>query len=241
MPSAIPMSVHEQRLRVRLLLDDSSPADAPTAYYALFSNPSRAALYTRVDVAGRMVGFAGCFHTGIDLFRPLVTLRCWDSDVAADLLAEALTAGRPYILFAGVNQLPLLSGRVQIVNERILRIYHLDPARFQPELNVLVRHETAGDGSPRCVIDSNGVRAVAGVNWRSPAFAEVYVHTDEAARGRGWGTSVASGVTQAILEDGRIPIYLVEQHNEASERLAESLGYIDTGARQVYADMVYEG
>jgi RimJ/RimL family protein N-acetyltransferase len=236
-----PAPIHEQRKLIRHLLDDSQPADAPTAYYALFSDPKRAALFTRTNDEGRATGFVARVQTGIELFRPLVTLRCHDAECAADLLADALTPGRPYILFANLNQLPLVGGSLQVGQQRILLIYRLDPRRFAPEVNVLVRCDNAPDGSPRCKIDSGTSQASAGVNWQSPAFAEVYVQTDPPARQRGWGQSVASAITQAVLDSGRIPIYLVENNNAPSRRLAEKLGYVDTGARQVYANAFYAG
>ncbi len=234
-------SIHEQRTLVRRLLDDSSAADAPTAYYALFHDPARSTLFTAQDSAGQVVGFAGRFQTGIDLFRPLVTLICQGAEIAADLLAQALAPEHPYILFTGLSQYPLVGGNFEIDNHRILHIYRLDVRRFQPVINVLVRKEKTPGGTPRGVIESNGLRAVAGVNWQSPAFAELYVHTDPAVRQRGWGESVVSAVTQAVLAGGRIPLYLVESDNEPSRALAEKLGYVDTGARQVYADVVYLG
>ncbi len=234
-------SIHEQRTLVRRLLDDSSAADAPTAYYALFHDPARSTLFTAQDSAGQVVGFAGRFQTGIDLFRPLVTLICQGAEIAADLLAQALVPEHPYILFTGLSQYPLVGGNFEIDNHRILHIYRLDVRRFQPVINVLARQEKGPGGTPRGVIESNGLRAVAGVNWQSPAFAELYVHTDPAVRQRGWGESVVSAVTQAILAGGRIPLYLVESDNEPSRALAEKLGYVDTGARQVYADVVYLG
>ena len=234
-------SIHEKRQQVRQLLDDSSPADAPTAYYALFHPAARSSLFTRVNGNGRVQGFLGQFQTGIDLFRPLITLACRDAEIAADLMAEALTPGRPYILFANLNQLPLVGGSLRIDQHRILEIYRLDVGRFQPVVNVLVQCTQTPDGAPRCTIESGGQRAVAGVNWQSPAFAEIYVHTDPGARQRGWGTSVAAAVTQAVLKEGRIPLYLVEPDNEASRQLASGLGYVDTGARQVYADVAYVG
>lgn len=235
------VSIHAQRTQVRRLLNDSSPADAPTAYYALFHDPARSALFTHADEKGRVTGFVAVCQTGIDLFRPLLTLQCPDAESAAALLGQALTPGRPYILFARVNQLPLVSDVLRLDSHRILHILRLDPRRFQPVINVLARHETAHDGTPRCVIESGGAQAVAGVNWQSPAFAEIFVHTDPALRERGLGTSVAAGVTQAVLESGRIPLYLVEDGNDPSRRIAESLGYVDTGVRQVYADVVYSG
>ncbi len=232
-------SIHQQRTLVRRLLDDSSAADAPTAYYALFHDPVRSALFIRQDTNGQVVGFAGRFQTGIDLFRPLVTLICQGPEIAADLLAQALLPEHPYILFVGLGQYPLVGGNFEIDNHRILHIYRLDVRRFKPVINVLVRQEKAHDGTPRGVIEASGLRAVAGVNWQSPAFAELYVHTDAAVRQRDWGESVVSVVTQAVLAGGRTPLYLVESDNDPSRALAEKLGYVDTGARQVYADVVF--
>jgi len=231
----------EQRRLITPLLDTTSPIDAPTAYYALYHNPNRSALFVRQDTQGRAVGFVARCQTGIDLFRPLVVVRCPDAEVAADLLQEALVVGRPYLFFSNVNQLPFIGGSLRASNERILSIYRLDPARFSPEINVLVVQKNAPDGTPRAEIQSNGLQASAGVNWQSPGFAEIYVQTDPDARQRGWGRSVAANCTQQVLASGRIPLYLVEPSNEASVRLAESLGYVDTGARQVFADVVYEG
>lgn len=233
------MSIHAQRTQVRRLLDDSSPADAPTAYYALFHDPARSALFTQADDKGRVTGFVAVCQTGIDLFRPLVTLQCPNAECAAALLGQALKAGRPYILFARVNQLPLVSDVLRLDNHRILHILRLDPRRFQPVINVLARSEAAHDGTPRCVIESGGLQAVAGVNWQSPGFAEIYVYTDADARQRGWGISVVTALTQVVVKSGRIPLYLVEMDNDPSRRLAEKIGYVDSGGRQVFADVVY--
>jgi hypothetical protein len=235
------MSIHDQRRQVRALLDDSSVTDAPTAYYALFHDPARSTLFTEMDDNGRIAGFVGRFQTGIDLFRPLVTLQCRDADCAARLLEQALEPDRPYILFAKLNQFPLVGGSLHVDTYRILDIYRLELRRFQPVINVMVRQKTLPDGTPRAVVESGGQQALAGVNWQSPAFAEVFVHTDAPARRQGWGIGVVSAVTQAIVDGGRIPIYLVDSDNEASRNLAAQLGYVETGARQVYADVVYLG
>lgn len=235
------MPIQDQRRLARALLDDSSAADAPTAYYVLFHPAPRSALFLHTDEAGRAAGVVGRFQTGMDLFRPLVTLRCRTPEIAAGLLDESLAPGRPYILFANVNQLPLVSNSLQIDNQRILQIYQLDLPRFKPVINVLAQSSITADGLPRCKIGSGIVQAVAGVNWQSPAFAEVYVQTEPAARQRGWGQSVVSAVTRAVLDGGRIPLYLVENGNDPSRQIAENLGYTDTGARQVIADVVYLG
>ncbi|MBN1563303.1 MAG: GNAT family N-acetyltransferase [Anaerolineae bacterium] len=241
------MTILEQRNLIRRLLDSTSPTDAPTAYYALFHTPAKSALTVQTDDAGRAVGFVADCRTGIDLFRSLITLRCVDTatqaaaEIAADLLQQALTPNRSYILFASADQIANTGGSLQLDTVRTLHIYQLDRARFEPVINVLVKERTSPDGSPRCVIETEGRRALAGVNWQSPRFAEIFVHTDAAARQRGWGISVTSALTQMLLASGRTPIYLVEPENEASRNLAEKLGYVDTGAQQIYADVVYLG
>ena len=229
-------TLREQRDLIATFVDTNSSADAPTAYYGLYHDPKRTELFTRAAE-----GFVGRFRTGVDLFRPVVCMRCLHAEPAADLLAEALTVGRPYLFFANLNQLALVGGSLTLSSERILSIYALDRTRFKPEINVLVINKTAPDGTPRCEIQSGGVQAVAGLNWQSPGFAEIYVHTDPDARQKGWGRSVVAACTARVLQSGRIPIYLVEPNNEASVALANGLGYVDTGARQVFADAVYQG
>ncbi len=229
-------TLREGRQIVAGLLDTGSPIEAPTAYYGLYHDPKRSSMVAR---AGE--GFVGCYQTGFDLFRPLVCMRCWRAEPAADLLAEALSVGRSYVLFANFNQLALVGGSLTLSNERILSIYALDAARFTSQINVLVVDKLAQDGTPRCEISRDGHSAVAGLNWQSPGFAEIYVHTDPEARRSGWGRSVAVALTGRVLQAGRIPLYLVEANNEASIGLAKGLGYVDTGARQVLADAVYQG
>ena len=71
-------SLREQRTLASKLLDASNPVDAPTAYYTLYHDQARSALFVRGERAS-VQGFVGRFQTGIDLFRPLVTLRCLDA------------------------------------------------------------------------------------------------------------------------------------------------------------------
>jgi len=112
------------------------------------------------------------------------------------------------------------------------------PAGFDPEINVLVVSNPAPDGTPRFQINANDTpQAVAGVNWQSPGFAEVYVFTESAARGRGWGNSVVSALVSELLKSGRMPLYVVNEQNTASINLATSIGFVDTGARE-YAGQV---
>ncbi|MCZ7546673.1 MAG: hypothetical protein M5R40_25525 [Anaerolineae bacterium] len=160
------MTLQDTRRAIRRLLDERSAADAPTAYYALHHPPARTALFIEEDARGRAVGFVARCQTGLDLFRPLVTMRCPAQDTSAEgaarLLDRALTPGRPYLLFVPESQYPLAGGSVQVESERVLRIYRLDRARFKPVINVMVMQRTGQDGAPRYEVRSGGVQAVAG-------------------------------------------------------------------------------
>ncbi len=236
------MDLYEKsRLLIKQILDEKDPADAPTAYYALDLPPARRKLAIEQDEQSQRVGFAVRCQTGFDLFRPLVTMRCFGPHIAARLLAALLEVGRPYIFFARRDQFPLGQHVLHVEEQKVLHIYRLDPARFKPVVNVMVRHNTASDGMPRCEIYSGGLQAVAGVNWASRRFAEVFVHTEPEARRRGWGRSVVMACTEQLLKSEKMPLYLLEQGNDAARELARSVGYVDTGARQIYAEVVYTG
>lgn len=233
-----------QAIRQQLsgLLPLHDPGLAPTAYYALFHPLEKSTLVAAYDEQGELLGFAGRMQTGIDLFRPLVTLYCQGPTMAAELLAQVLAPGRPYLLFATQEQLTWTGGSLRVESQRTLNIYALNPREFSPEANVMVQPRRSPDGLPRCVVERNGeIVAAAGLNWRSPHFAEIYVHTEVAARQRGWGRSVVACLSEILLRDAVRPLYLVEAAHEASLRLVEGLGFYDTGAQQVYADVVYTG
>lgn len=227
------LTLDEQRAEIRSLIDDRSPADAFTAYYALHHDPKRTTLFVRRNPAGRVDGFLARAQTGMDLFTPIVALRAENKDCALALFREGLVPDRPYYLVAPLELGGTVNRYLTVSDPELLRIYRLDPARFDPQINILTVSNPAPDGSPRYEIASNGVvNAAAGVNWRSPRFAEVYVFTQPEARGRGWGQAVVSALVSVLLKDGLTPLYVVNDQNTASISLAEGVGFVDTKARE---------
>lgn len=230
-------SLDQLRSAVRPLLDERSPADALAVYYALHHSVARTELFVypplMADRPLRADGFLVRARTGMDLFRPLVTLRVPSQAAAQALLAEGLIPGRPVYLTVPEAQAQWVNKHLSVSDAELHRIYRYDPQRYQPEINVLLVTSTAPDGLPRCEIRS-GERAgaVAGLNWQSPRFAELYVYTDPAVRGRGWGKSVVRALVGMILKTGRTPLYVVSENNEYSIRLAEAVGFVDTGHRE---------
>ena len=229
----------EKRRAIRPLLDEGDPADAAAAYYAFYHADSRTRLFVHPPGAAR--AYAAVSRTGIDLFRPLVTLRCPrdDPEGAADLMYEALSPEAAAFVHAPAAYSPLLHAFFHVQTERKLYLYKLDRRRFKPEINVLVTRSSTPDGLPRFVVrpthpESEGeIGASATVNWQSPHFAEVAVYTNPAYRKRGWGRSVVSALVRHLLESGRTPLYEVTQQNRPSIQLARSVGFINTGAEKI--------
>ena len=225
--------LNDKRKAIRPLLSPDDPADALASYYALWHDPRRTTLTLHHSATDKVDGFIAVCQTGADLFRPLVTLRAPDEETVGDLLRSALAPQRPYQIVVPVTLASAVRASVKVARSSLLHVYRLQPARFQPLINVLVQRVTSADGTPRFQIESQGqVVAMSGTNWRSPTFAEVFVYVHPKGRGRGWGKSVVSACTAALLEERIRPLYMVEEANEASIRIAEGMGYVDTGRRQ---------
>ncbi|MDX1402198.1 MAG: GNAT family N-acetyltransferase, partial [Kiloniellales bacterium] len=203
---------------------------------------------------GNEPGYLCLSRTGMDLFRPLVTLRLArskitgeiDVEAAIALIYEAIPVGAPVILSALPECRPVIDAIFDIQKEELLRIYVLDRGRFEPIINVLVVQSETYNGLPRFVArpgagDDVGGRgeilASAGLNWRSTHFAEIYVHTKAPHRRQGLGRSVVASIVQHTLESGRRPLYAVNRENQASIQLAESVGFVDIGI----AEIMFEG
>lgn len=228
------------RLRVRSLLHFSTPGDALYVYYAFYHDPRRTRLYVHEDADGHSDGFVAVCQTGQQLFQPTVVLRTPNAEVAVGLLRQALVPGRPYRIITTPDLQDVIAEVVGIEQPETNHVYKLDLFHFQHLVNVLVVAEQGLGGLPRFVIRSQeGIAAEAGLNWASPHFAEVFVRTVPAAQGRGWGRAVLTDCTTWVIRSGRQPLYVVNRANEPSIALAETVGYVDTGAREFVGEGVY--
>jgi len=235
-----PATLAYLRDNARELLNEFDAADALACYYTLYHDPKRTELFMHRDNAGQLDGFAARCRTGFDLFRPLVTLRLRGGETALpNLVEESLAPGRPYLVVVPGGYAERLKKHVELSEASLNWIYRLDPARFKPEINVIVTRRTDPEGNPRAEIKrGKQVVASAGINWRSPIFAEIFVHVAEGERGRGHGRSVVSAVAAELLHAEVTPLYAVAGTNAPSRELAESVGFVDTGAREIMGQAV---
>jgi RimJ/RimL family protein N-acetyltransferase len=248
--TVIPMadSLIEKRQAIQHLLNPRSPADALASYYALYHPEDRTTLLIhRSQSAGkRGNGFLALCRTGMDLFRPLLTLRVPDEQAAAELLESALPAEAAVMIAVPPGLRPIVEAFFSLAGETTGAVYQLERHEFRPIINVLVVQAPSPDGSPRFVIRGQsfdrGARSVgpavatAGINWRSPYFADIYVHVDPQARGREFGKSVVSALSNWLLGQNITPLYTAPDTDEASAQLAAGLGFRDTGVRILFCD-----
>ncbi len=222
-----------ERSRVRRLLDEHEPGDALACYYALHHPSSRTRISAALSPQGALLAFLVRAQTGHDLFRPLITGRAPDFPTLAELARAALAPGQPVYFSMPLVQASWARALIDSATQSILHLHILRRESFSPVINVLVTRNPSPDGLPRYEIrQGERVLAAAGLNWRSPFFAEIFVHTDEAVRERGHGRSVVAALCQELLEAGCTPLYAADQANPASLRLAASVGFADCGQRE---------
>jgi GNAT superfamily N-acetyltransferase len=228
------MTLYTDRLAIAPLLREHSPADAMAAYYALRHSELRTRLTVHRDEYGNADGFIAVCQTGFDLFQPLTVLRAPTADVAIWLLRHGLSPMRSYHIVVPPQIAPAVEAEMNVQDAATNLVFEAHRADFKPVINVLVTSSVGPEGGLRFAIRSaeGAVVAESGTNWRTVEFAEVFVHVELAARGRGLGKSVVSACTTHLLESNLRPLYIVDQDNAESVAIADSLGYTDTGARE---------
>ena len=210
------------------------------SYYAFYHPDDKTNLAVYPLDANRATGYLALSRTGLDLFRPLVTMRLplADHEGSADLIRSALPEDAPVLLSAPPDHGPLLHAFFNIQTEEQLRILVLDRGRYQPVINVLVTQEKTPNGLPRFIIRSSRERervvAAASVNWQTPNYAEISAYTEADQRRQGWGRSVVAALSQHLMDNGRTPLYAVNEANQPSLMLAESAGFVDVGLRRLF-------
>ncbi len=229
----VELAARRARLARAHLLKPGDPGDALAVYYALHHDPRRTRLRLLADDRGRINGLVAVCQTGFDLFCPTVVLRAPDVEQGAALLRAALQPGRPYYVITRPALAQAVRAVMQIETVTVNRLFRFDPARYQPEINVLVQPARAADGFK---IHSRGQTAAeAGVNWRSPEFAELYVRTAPWARRRGWGKAVLTACAVNLVQQGVQPLYTAAEEDQVSQHLAQSAAFVDTGVREFTA------
>lgn len=238
MPETVPISIAD-RSRLANLVSERLPADALAAYYALNHPGPRVRLVGLQTTQGDLVGFAVEAQTGHDLFRPLVIPVASQPEGLRALLHALTAQGRPFLLHLPLDQQSWIGPELTLEQIRPVYLYRSDPGAFPTEFNVLVVESSTPDGLKRFEIRSRKeVVAAAGLNWRSPYFAEVYVEGTLEASSRGLTRSVFAAATGHVLGENLTCLTFVGDSDVQAQAMAEWVGYRRTGDRYFLAHAV---
>jgi hypothetical protein len=242
MPETVPLAIAD-RSRLANLVSERLPADALAAYYALNHPGPRVRLFGLQTTQGDLVGFVVEAQTGHDLFRPLVIPVASHPEGLKALLHAVTSPARPFFLHLPLEQQTWIGPELTLEQIRPVYLYRSDPGTFPTEFNVLIVESTTPDGLKRFEIRSRQeVVAAAGLNWRSPYFAEVYVEGTPEAISRGLTRSVLAAATGHVLREHLICLTFVGDSDSQAQAMAEWAGYQRTGDRYFLANVVrHEG
>ena len=116
----------KKRQIIQHLLNPHSHADAVVSYYALYHPQDRTTLLIHRNENSRVDGFLTLCRTGMDLFRPLLTLRAETDQIAATLLESALPPEASVIIAVPLALQPLIEAFFTVSYETTASIYQLE-------------------------------------------------------------------------------------------------------------------
>ena len=87
-------------------------------------------------------------------------------------------------------------------------------------------------GIVACAVTSDRIVATALTTAYTDRYADVGVYTQEGFRCRGYATAAASQVAREVQQGGRVPVWGTGEHNLASRRVAEKLGFAQVSRRR---------
>lgn len=228
----------QQRNAIRHLLNQHDPADAMATYYAFHHADAKTHLVTSPAESDRAQGYVAISRTGYDLFRPFLTMRLplENLDVCRELMTRALPAETAVIAQIPASYFPLMQALFHIESAQEMALYQLKDGNFEPEISLMVTQSRSPSGLPRFSIrnQAGDPVAAAAMNWQSPYFAELSINTKAGYRRQGWGRSVLAAMVAHVLENGRLPLYVAAEDNDASIALARKVGFVRSGATVVF-------
>jgi hypothetical protein len=229
----------KDRAVLESLLNQRAASDAIITYYALKHPARKVQLYACLGSGGKPSSFLVIAQTGMDLFRPLALPFVASAEVLNQLMDIAIAPNRPVVLQLPLEQKDWLDSDFEISQIRVAELLRLDPGVYKPIVNVLVLElETPNEFSRFEIRSNSGAFAAAGVNWKSHEFAEVYLEFDKEAAERAFAVSVLSAMSNKLLEQKRVPLFLYSDSSEIPFQSLEKVGFRSTGHRLVTADVI---
>ncbi len=112
--------------------------------------------------------------------------------------------------------------------------YDLMKGRIIPSFSWENKKSFLENGFGYCLIEDGKMSACAFSSGVSEDYVDIGVETAEECRGKGYGRLVTSAMVNETLRRGKVPVWGCDTRNEASKRLACSVGFEITGTHAWY-------
>ena len=112
--------------------------------------------------------------------------------------------------------------------------YELMRGRIVPTFSWENKEEFIKNGFGYCVIQDGQMLACAFASGISKDYVDIGVETAEECRGKGYGKIVSAAMVKETLRRGKIPVWDCDTRNEASMKLACSVGFEIAGTHPWY-------
>ena len=201
--------------------------------------PSRA----RIDVVGydarRRPGWDAKTHALIGVGTPHRLVLSVPPDQVAAIEEVVAHVGTAEDLVGDVRIPTLLGQGDHVVGRGVFRFAaDVAPASRMPDVGEWVDRDDPRvpawlrpfNGGVLIAVDEDGqYGAGVGIKRHDAVGQELSVVTEPALRGRGIGARLVAQAARRVISEGGLPTYLHDKSNEASARLAESVGFRDRG------------
>ena len=112
--------------------------------------------------------------------------------------------------------------------------YELMKGRIIPSFSWSNQEEFIKNGFGYCLVEEGQMLACAFASGVSKEYVDIGVETAGECRGKGYGRIVAAEMVEEILRRGKTPVWDCDISNEASMRLACSVGFEIVGTHPWY-------
>ena len=112
--------------------------------------------------------------------------------------------------------------------------YELMKGRIVPTFSWENKEEFIKNGFGYCLIRDGQMLACAFASGISKDYVDIGVETAEECRGKGYGKIVSAAMVKETLRRGKIPVWDCDTRNEASMKLACSVGFEIAGTHPWY-------
>lgn len=118
----------------------------------------------------------------------------------------------------------ILETKAVVMTENVIRFNQFVP-KMNREAYIERRRDAIDEKRQFAYIKNGHIAATAFVSDVYNNGGNIVVFTKEDFRGKGYGAEVVKACVNWCIEREVVPIYLVEDHNEASIKLCESIGF----------------